>query len=66
MLIQYKVTEFFCIANDFCKVFVHEFKKHKMLSDDGKKHRNHSCDAEDTLLHLIDKFGQMTNFCNRR
>ena len=39
MLTNDKITEIFCIADDFCKEFAQEFKKFKMLPEDGKKHR---------------------------
>ena len=38
MLTQDKVTEIFCIIDDFCKEFLKETKKYKTLpSKDGKK-----------------------------
>jgi hypothetical protein len=40
MLTRYKITEIYCITNNFCKKFSQEFKKFKMLPEDGKKHRN--------------------------
>jgi len=40
MLTDDKITEIFCIADDFCKEFTQEFKKLKMLPKDGKKRRS--------------------------
>ena len=40
MLTSDKITEIFCIADDFCKEFAQEVKKHQISSGDGKKHRN--------------------------
>jgi hypothetical protein len=31
-----KITEIYCITDDFCKEFSKEIKKHQILSDDGK------------------------------
>lgn len=41
MITEDKITEIFCIADDFCKYFSSELKKHQIA--DGKKHRNKSC-----------------------
>ena len=32
-----KITDIYCIADDFCKEFAFEFKKLKTLPDAGKK-----------------------------
>ncbi|MDR1454393.1 MAG: hypothetical protein LBJ01_01965 [Tannerella sp.] len=32
-----KITEIYCIADDFCKEFSEEIKKHQILPDDGKR-----------------------------
>ncbi len=38
MIIENKITEIFCLADDFCKYFSSELKKYQL--SDGKKHRN--------------------------
>ncbi|THG34762.1 IS982 family transposase, partial [Muribaculum caecicola] len=38
MITEDKITEIFCLADDFCKYFSSELKKHQLC--DGKKHRN--------------------------
>jgi hypothetical protein len=34
-----KSTDNYCIADDFCKEFSEEIKKHPILPNDGKRHR---------------------------
>jgi hypothetical protein len=65
MLTNDKITEIYCIADDFCKEFDLELKKHKMLPDDGKKHRNRSCEMSDSEIMtvlLLFHFGTFKNF----
>ena len=38
MMTEDKITEIFCLADDFCKYFSFEIKKHQLC--DGKVHRN--------------------------
>ena len=38
MITEDRITEIFCLADDFCKYFSSELKKHQL--SDGKKHRN--------------------------
>ncbi len=38
MITESKITEIFCLADDFCKYFSSELKKHQI--SDGKAHRN--------------------------
>ena len=38
MITDDKITHIFCLADDFCKYFSSELKKHQL--SDGKKHRN--------------------------
>ena len=41
MLTKDKITEIFCILNDFLKIYFKEIQKYKMLTaKDGKKYRN--------------------------
>jgi hypothetical protein len=35
-----KITEFFCIVDEFCKELSKELTVIPKLEDDGKKHRN--------------------------
>jgi hypothetical protein len=65
MLTNDKITEIYCIADDFCKEFDLEIKKHKMLPDDGRKHRNRSCEMSDSEIMsilLFFHFGTFKNF----
>jgi hypothetical protein len=60
-----KITEIFCIADDFCKELDQEVKKHQSLPDDGKKHRNRSremSDSEIITIMLCFHFGSFRNF----
>jgi hypothetical protein len=51
-----KITEIHCIADDFRKKFSKEIKKHSILPNDGKRHRNRSFAMSDaeiiTVFHL--------------
>ena len=40
MLSDDKVTEIYCMADDFCKFFNETVKKHTLQVSDGKRHRN--------------------------
>jgi len=65
MLTQDKITEIYCIADDFCKEFAQELKKLQMLPEDGKKHRNRSCEMSDSEIMtvlLLFHFGTFKNF----
>jgi hypothetical protein len=65
MLTNDKVTEIFCIADDFCKEFGQEFKNIKKLPEDGKKRRNRSCEMSDSeimTILLLFHFGTFKNF----
>jgi hypothetical protein len=65
MLTQDKITEIYCIADDFCKEFSHEFKKLNMLPEGGKMHRNRACgmsDSEIMTILLLFHFGSFKNF----
>ena len=60
-----KITEIYCIADDFRKEFAQEFKKLQMLPEDGKKHRNRSCEMSDSeimTILLLFHFGSFKNF----
>jgi hypothetical protein len=38
-----KITEIFCITDDFCKEFSKEMEKAPLLPEPGKRHRNRPC-----------------------
>ena len=66
MLTIDRVTEIFCITDDFYKKFSKEIQNYKVLpADDGKKHRNRACEMSDseimTILQLF-HFGTFKNF----
>ncbi|MDR0940240.1 MAG: IS982 family transposase [Mediterranea sp.] len=60
-----KVTEIFCIADDFCKEYALEAQKGDFLIDDGRKHRNRPCAMSDSEIITILScfhFGTFKNF----
>jgi hypothetical protein len=65
MLTQDKITEIYCIVDDFCKEFAQEIKNLKTLPDTGKKRRNRSCEMSDSeiiTILLLFHFGTFKNF----
>ena len=66
MLTRDKITEIFCIADDFCQHFASEMKKQpKLHAEDGKRRRNRRCEMSEseiiTILMLY-HFGDFKNF----
>lgn len=65
MLTKDKITEIFCITDDFCKEFNEEIKKHQIESATGKRHRNRPgrmSDSEIITILLGFHFGSFRNF----
>jgi hypothetical protein len=65
MLTSDKITEIYCIADDFCKEYSNEVSKHQKLSDSHIKHRNRPCqmsDSEIMTILLMFHFGTFDNF----
>ena len=65
MLTKDKIIEIFCMADDFCKNFSQEIKKHQLRPKDGKKHRNRACEMSDSEIMtvlLLFHFGTFKNF----
>jgi hypothetical protein len=65
MLTPDKITEIFCIADDFCKEYSQEVKKHRTLPSHGKKSRNRPCEMSDSeiiTIMLCFHFGSFRNF----
>ncbi|MCL2598022.1 MAG: IS982 family transposase, partial [Paludibacter sp.] len=66
MLTLDKITEIFCIADDFCKYFDAETAKMpKLPTTDGKYHRNRPCEmsqSEIITILLLFHFGDFKNF----
>lgn len=66
LLTQDKITEIFCLADDFCKEYSHEIKSNKALApNNGKKHRNRShlmSDGEIMTILMLYHFGSFKNF----
>ena len=66
MITEDKVTELFCIADDFCKEFNAEIKKNTVLpSEDGKKRRNRAArmsHAEIITIMLAFHYNSFRNF----
>jgi hypothetical protein len=48
-----KITEIFCISDDFCKKFDQELKTNLLTSSDGKKHRNRKREMSDSEIITI-------------
>ena len=65
MITEDKITEIFCIIDEFCKFFEQENGKKLLLGSDGKKHRMRKASLSDneimTIL-LIFHFGSFRNF----
>ena len=55
MLTEDKIIEIFCMADDFCKNFSQEIKKHQLQTndDDDNKHRNRPCEMSDSEIMTI-------------
>jgi len=65
MLTDDKIIEIFCMADDFCKLFSQEIKKHQLSPNDSKKrrHRSHEMsDSEIMTVLLLFHFGTFKNF----
>jgi hypothetical protein len=63
MLIKDKITEFFCVIDDFFKIYFKEIQKYKMLpSADGKKHRNRNCEIKVIFLPRFLRHFSTTEF----
>lgn len=66
LLTQDKITEIFCLADDFCKDYAQLIKQNKTLpSNDGKKRRNRShrmSDSEIMTILMLYHFGSFKNF----
>jgi hypothetical protein len=60
-----KITDIFCIADDFCKEYATEAQKSELLVDDGRRHRKRSCamsDSEIITILVLFHFGTFHNF----
>ena len=65
MITESKVTEIFCVADDFCKEFEVEMKKNALPAPDGKKNRNRKrtmSDAEVITILICFHFNTYRNF----
>lgn len=65
ILTKDKVTEIFCIADDFCKELEKSDSPLRLESPDGKKHRNRACmmsDSEIITILVCFHMGQFRNF----
>jgi insertion element IS1 protein InsB len=56
MLTLDKITEIYCIADDFSKEFAHEFKKLNILPEDGRKRRKRQDKDFLILWELLEVF----------
>jgi hypothetical protein len=60
-----KITEIFCVVDNFCMEFAVEFKKLQIQSGDAKRHRNRSLwmsESEIITILLLFHFGTFHNF----
>jgi hypothetical protein len=60
-----KITEIFCVVNDFCKNFQPEMEKLQKLPEQDRKHRNRPCgmsDSEIITILLLFHIGHFKNF----
>ena len=65
MLTKNKITEIFCITDDFCKKFDEEVKNLKKLPDNGRPRRNRPCEMSDSeiiTVLILYHFGVFKNF----
>lgn len=65
MITVSKITEIYCIADDFCKEFNGEFKKHQLNDSSAQKRRNRPCslsESEVITILLCFHFGSFRNF----
>ena len=65
MTTSYKVTELFCIIDEFCKLFEAENAGKLLLADDGTRHRRRKAslsDSEIMTILLLFHFGSFRNF----
>jgi tRNA G10 N-methylase Trm11 len=53
MLTRDKIAEIFCLADDFCKDYEQEVKKHQLPSNEGKKRRNRSHEMSESEIMTI-------------
>ena len=59
-----KITEFFCIADDFCKEFDKEIEKMAIKADDGRKHRKRKTTMSRSEIMAILIFFHFNTFRN--
>jgi hypothetical protein len=57
MLTGDKVTEIFCITDEFCKKSGEEAKNLKKLPENGIRHRNRPCEMSDSFNSVIQNSG---------
>lgn len=65
MLTDDKITEIFCICDDFCKEFDKEIEKNSIKATDGRKHRRRKglmSDAEIMTILICFHFNTFRNF----
>ena len=65
MLTKDKITEIYCIADDFCKEFNQEIKKHQISPNEQKSRRSRShrmSDGEMLTILVCFHFGSFHNF----
>ena len=65
MISKDKVTEIFCIIDDFCKEYDAEIEKNSLKAPDGRKHRHRKglmSDAEVMSILVYFHFNTFRNF----
>ena len=63
MITEDKVTEIFCIIDEFCKFFEQENGKKLLLGSDGKKHRMRKASLSDSEIMTIHR--NCSTLCSR-
>ena len=53
MITEDKITEIFCVADDFCKEFNAEIEKHALGTEDGKVRRKRSARMSEAEIITI-------------
>lgn len=64
MISASKITEIFCVADDFCKKNDSEIEKSSLKAPDGRKHRHRKGIMSDSEIMTILIYFHFNTFCN--
>ena len=65
MITADKITQIFCVVDEFCKEFDKEIDKKSLMSSDGKRRRYRKAslsDSEIMTILIVFQFGSFRNF----